>query len=175
MRCRVTDEPYNATCSISITVHGSINRWIVCVGVCLCEFRVDLSMCVWTKISFIFLLFFRLSPFLFFFFIFSVITFSISLYYKSICFHFRYLFLYFYLFPDFSFLLLFFFNINAFVLYFFVFFSWILFCKNDFCVWRSKPLHLFRSVAVGSLQLKLCLSFLYNQSYICMQCYGLIL
>lgn len=107
--CRVTDEPYNATCSISITVHGSINRWIVCVGVCLCEFRVDLSMCVWTKISFIFLLFFRLSPFLFFFF-FSVITFStISLYYKSICFHFRYLFLYFYLFPDFSFLIIIFF------------------------------------------------------------------
>lgn len=133
------------------------------IWVCVCEQKFHSYSCYFFG-------------FLHFFSFFSVITFSISLYYKSICFHFRYLFLYFYLFPDFSFLIIiFFFNINAFVLYFFVFFSWILFCKNDFCVWRSKPLHLFRSVAVGSLQLKLCLSFLYNQSYICMQCYGLIL
>lgn len=173
MRCRVTDEPYNATCSISITVHGSINRWIVCVGVCLCEFRVDLSMCVWTKISFIFLLFLRLSPFLFFFFGYYIFYFTLlQIYLFSLS-------LFIFIFLSVSWLFFsyyyFFFNINAFVLYFFVFFSWILFCKNDFCVWRSKPLHLFRSVAVGSLQLKLCLSFLYNQSYICMQCYGLIL
>lgn len=116
------------------------------------------------SISFLFFLFFRLLHFLLFHFTTNLFVFTFVIYfYIFICF------------LTFLFLLLFFFNINAFVLYFFVFFSWILFCKNDFCVWRSKPLHLFRSVAVGSLQLKLCLSFLYNQSYICMQCYGLIL
>jgi len=53
------------------------------------------------------------------------------------------------------------------VLFVFIYFFFlILFYINDFCLWRSKPLHLLRSVAVGSLQLKLCLSFLYNQSYI---------
>lgn len=108
-------------------------------------------------------LFFRLLHFLFHFttnlFVFTFVIYIIFLSVSWLFFSYHY----------------FFFNINAFVLYFFVFFSWILFCNNDFCVWRSKPLHLFRSVAVGSLQLKLCLSFLYNQSYICMQCYGLIL
>lgn len=88
-----------------------------------------MCVCVWTKTSFISLLFCRLSsPFRFFLLLFSFITFStISLYYESNCFHFRYFFLCIYLFPGFSFLIIiimfFFFNINAFcVVFFFVFF-----------------------------------------------------
>lgn len=133
------------------------------IWVCVCEQKFHSYSCYFFGFLHFFSFFF--GYYIFYFTLLQIYLFSLSLFifiFLSVSWLF---FSYYY----------FFFNINAFVLYFFVFFSWILFCKNDFCVWRSKPLHLFRSVAVGSLQLKLCLSFLYNQSYICMQCYGLIL
>lgn len=173
-----------ATCSISITLHGSINRWIVCVGVCLCEL-VFIYECVYVceqklhsypcyfvgfRLHFVsFCYSFRLLHFLLFHFTTNLIVFTFVIFF--------YVFICFLVFLSLLLLLcFFFFNINAFcVVFFLFFFSLILFCINDFYLWRSKPLHLFRSVAVGSLQLKLCLSFLYNQSYIYMQCYGLVL
>lgn len=118
------------------------------------------------SITFSFVIF-RLLHFLLFHFTTNLFVFTFVSYF--------YIFICFLIFLSFLFLF-FFFNINAFVLYFFVFFFLEFILYKWFLLVALKTSALVPvCVAVGSLQLKLCLSFLYNQSYIYMQCYGLIL